>query len=132
MTSMTKTDSIDAIREELQVRLEDVGLTKLVLVDISGGSNNTISLDRICSMNKGKKNADNALSILLAIADECERDVELIPRALSDETKTDQLERWYARHHFARIDSGKAMRRCLRKHQSCADQEPSKVVTGIR
>ncbi len=99
MSRLSKSDTSEAMREELIERLAQAGLTDLADVDITD-DNGVISLDRICSKIKGARNAEKALCILLSLVDECERAIKVIPHPLSSGVSVERLERWYVRHGF--------------------------------
>ena len=107
---MTNTESPESIIEEFQTRLDQARLSEYVEVDLTP-KNSSISLDRICSRVQGRRNADNAMTILLSLCDEHCKDIELLVHPLNDETSKERLESWYVRHGFIRVDGDNSMMR---------------------
>jgi len=110
VTVMTDTDSPESVIEEFQTRLEQAGLSKYVEVELSR-KNGGISLDRICSKERGKGYFKQAMEILASLCDESCKDIELIPRPLDDNTCQERLEGGYARLGFVKVPGGDSVMR---------------------
>lgn len=109
--------SSDEFIEEVEVQLEQAGLTNVVRVDLSAPSRGVVSLDYLEVIDKGTLGARlgaRALQLLLELSDRSGVALVVIPHSFDGPMSDDDLAAWYGRHGFMfapTMDTPRQMRR---------------------